>query len=1102
MLLALLLLLAHCVSGSYVSANFSIPPYIIYAVWNASVPQTEWLLVGAINNTFLEVVGLRSSGTVNEIMCMPTQVTRVLIQPRGCDNSNPNLAVENSNCALTPEASLANLQTMLSTWFLAWEPGTIYQFGPPILVGLPEAQFTDANLLQSQGVILTWGTGDNCAAPANVRVSIDMPTLIVTSDCTDYQSFAYTGLYAPNRAMWTEDTQWLFTRTNSFTYQNFAYSRLGVGITFNLELYDGLGGPVWLSTQAFTDFVSTPLGVNHTMVAGMLTCHLMLSIRPSNRTLLPPMTLNDVNYAQNNLPFPDYQTLVCSFDVGRFSLLNTWLVPGCCPTCLCGGDVSFTTSGLSPQPFRIRPNPQIPNMTCDMVYPLSDAVPTLGGGTLPRNFENYLCFFPFLNPDLAQETLQNAYLQCQLLSGWVADQGRTVCMRSLGFVNCKQGWLEFDQNCYYPAQSYLDARLAVTGDASEDACNSIGATAAWTPTELGYIWLGWYTAFWKDCTIPYRVARPILGTFQGSGSGNKICTCYTCTNNGTFALLVSECSCQTIAFPVCRYRYADKPVPYWQTSMSPLTRSILINGQQGAAFPGAFGQCICPYGFISNGITDGCYTPTCPPLVSNTTTALSNFFDSCFGTGNGYCYNGQPRMCQCQKGWGPPASIDPSLPFYEYQDFPCYCPSAVTHLDSYFVINGALYNDSANRIPGPPCGGFSQGACSTLDVLGVCACTNIPLLNPSSLIPYQQAFDGAACTCVVPLLPPLGQGDRIIAQFCNGKGTCCPYGERLLEQKVTGDPSTFLPRCPPAVDGCVCDTGWSGQGCTCPAPVDLASGLATYPLSYGFYVDLLQLQAVRFVVVSLAPIFSGVTCTTALVSVGDSPTSASIACSGTIGNDTWVCPGAFGSYNGFSRYVVVETLESQPSCTVEVFNNDEPPCGPNGNPTAGRFFANERYRYVVGSILATRAPAKEAFEAADVHPTRCRSHIASFAEGHNPRCSPAETNAYIQGPSCCTWATSPSSTRPTAARARPACATPTTRGSRARWGSRGTASTCSTACTRPSAATTSCLPAASTSTAARARTRPWTRRACASRSRRPAARTAPSMGARASASSS
>ena len=945
MILLVLLTLVRGAIATYVSGNFTVGPYEIYAVWNASAVQTNWLMVGEINMTLLEVVGIISDGVVNEIMCMPTQATLILIAPRACDNTNPNLAVENSNCALTPEAALQNLLIMRSSWYLPWVPGSNYQFGPPIMVGLPQAPFTDANLLQSQGLILTWGYGDNCMIPCSVRILIDMPTLIINSNCTDYQGFQYGGVYKPDRSMYTLDLQWKFDRIDAQPYQSFIYTRLGIGITFNLQLYDGLTGPIWVSQEAFTDFVSTPLGTNFTMLAAAANCYMSMTITPSTRTLLPPPTINDVNYAQNTLPQPVYQTLGCGFDVGRLDLLNEWAVPGCCPTCKCGGDVSFTilVNGLVPLPFEVRPNPLIPNMTCTQIYPVSNIVPTLGGGSLPRNFEDYLCFFPFLDPGLASQNIQQAYLQCQLFNGWIADSGRTVCMRSLGFVECRQGWQVYDQNCYYVPQGFTDANLAVTGDQAEAACNSIGATAAYTPTELGYKFLYWQMYLYQQCDIPYRVTRPVLGVNSGSGSSQKICTCYTCTNNGTFTVYEERCSCQTKAFPFCRYRYADQPVPFWQVSISPITRSILINGQAGLDFPGSYGRCICPDGFISNGVDDGCYTPTCPPIVNTTSNALSDFFDLCLGSGNGYCFNGQPRLCQCNSGWGPPASIDPALPYFENQEYPCFCPSAVTLLDQFYMINDVLFNDST--IP-PVCGGFSRGACSTLNVQGVCNCVFRPVLNPEALIAYEKAYNGQSCTCSSPYLPPVGSGARVVTGYCNGKGTCCPSGERLQNEKVDGDPSGFTARCPPKIDGCLCDNGWTGLACTCPNEPDLAYGLPLYPLDYGFYVDLTTLQPVRYVSLVLAQVFIPTGCTAIGVSLGDSPSSANVLCAPTV-NGTWICPGAGGTYNGFSRYVMVETLESSPSCDISVTANNDPPCGPNGNPTAGRFFANERFRSFV-----------------------------------------------------------------------------------------------------------------------------------------------------------
>jgi hypothetical protein len=69
----------------------------------------------------------------------------------------------------------------------------MYRFGPPQLVGLPGAAFTDANLLQAGGIVLTWGYATRCSVPIVVHVQVQMPTLNVFSNCTDYQTHSYTG---------------------------------------------------------------------------------------------------------------------------------------------------------------------------------------------------------------------------------------------------------------------------------------------------------------------------------------------------------------------------------------------------------------------------------------------------------------------------------------------------------------------------------------------------------------------------------------------------------------------------------------------------------------------------------------------------------------------------------------------------------------------------------------------------------------------------------------------------------------------------------------------------------------------------------------------
>jgi hypothetical protein len=313
---------------------------------------------------------------------------------------------------------------------------------------------------------------------------------------------------------------------------------------------------------------------------------------------------------------------------------------------------------------------------------------------------------------------------------------------------------------------------------------------------------------------------------------------------------------------------------------------------------------------------------------------------------------GQPRSCTCSAGWGPPASIDPALPYSQYQEYPCFFPSSVTLLSPLFVINGVLYNDSTT--PGSVCGGFSNGAGVSVGNIGYCVCGKIPLLNPESLVPFQNAYDGAACTGPVPIIPPKSEGDRIVARFCNGArspgpadppghGTVCPSGERQQNELVYGDPSGDPSLCSPGVDGCVCDNGWGGIGCTCPAPLNLAYGLLPVPILFGSYVDLLQLQPVRFVTVQATPLFVAVGCTPLAVLIGSSAYGADISCELAV-NGTWTCPPAGGSYNGFSRFVVVETLEQTPSCIITVASSNDPPCGLNGNAYSGRFWANEFYR--------------------------------------------------------------------------------------------------------------------------------------------------------------
>lgn len=162
------------------------------------------------------------------------------------------------------------------------------------------------------------------------------------------------------------------------------------------------------------------------------------------------------------------------------------------------------------------------------------------------------------------------------------------------------------------------------------------------------------------------------------------------------------------------------------------------------------------------------------------------------------------------------------------------------------------------------------------------------------------------------------------------------------------DPSGFIDRCPPDFDGCLCDNGWAGLSCTCPAPADWAYGI---PLGGGLnfsYVDMGRRQPVGFVYVTAPSAFVNQGCTALTVSVVDSLGNQPVYCAAE--GKRWACPapypagGGYAAYDGYGRFVVVQTLEVYPTCAIEVYENDDPPCGLNGNPYAGRFWAVERYR--------------------------------------------------------------------------------------------------------------------------------------------------------------
>jgi hypothetical protein len=296
----------------------------------------------------------------------------------------------------------------------------------------------------------------------------------------------------------------------------------------------------------------------------------------------------------------------------------------------------------------------------------------------------------------------------------------------------------------------------------------LGSTSRWVPNEYTLKWLEWYI-LWRRNEIPSRI------------SVNGFCRCFNVqVQNNTEFPLVTDCHCETQAFPICRYHHTEHPLFHADLSMSPATRQLFRDGQAGIPFRGEFAQCQCFNGWTG----ESCEIATCGLPVANTTDSISKFFLKC--SIHGSCDHGQPRMCKCNHGYGPPAGLDPSFPFAQFNDTPCACPATTERSGSNvaFQINGVVYQTTLTSLI--PCAGVDHGTC-TVDAAtnqGRCAC-----IRRSDGI---AAYDGASCTCPVPVIPKGGTiFTSIVARYCNNRGTCCPHGERQYDEKIDGVRSSF-----------------------------------------------------------------------------------------------------------------------------------------------------------------------------------------------------------------------------------------------------------------------------------------------------------------------
>ena len=156
--------------------------------------------------------------------------------------------------------------------------------------------------------------------------------------------------------------------------------------------------------------------------------------------------------------------------------------------------------------------------------------------------------------------------------------------------------------------------------------------------------------------------------------------------------------------------------------------------------------------------------------------------------------------------------------------------------------------------------------------------------------------------------------------------------------------------------GCVCDNGFTAQGCGAPAPVNLAFNLQVFvPFSNLAYVSLGEATIIGAVIVGTQPnnIFVGYgsppACTAQQVWLASSVPLALDEIAGVPCNLTqietqilWECPTTFqGAF-----FVVVVTEEITPRCTINAMNEYFVACGPADrvNPFVSGFWRAPAYR--------------------------------------------------------------------------------------------------------------------------------------------------------------
>lgn len=945
----------------YNTASSSQP--VVHASTYPPTPTTAVGRVYMLQTTTLPLLGGTPVPLVEHVVGRTVSYHQVVVGPKGCDNADPNQAIENSNCAYSTAEAHANYELTQSTWWMRYgspecqAAGGDYMscLGPfiPAIDGhdylaepLP-SQLSLHDRIFDRGKYIIGGGGPYGNVKTTTEIQINTGYFLVsnTSCNTSDLGLNFAGSYSTQGgtdpyASMLNDVIWSFQKADQqYPQLRVLIVRNGNGY-FELQLADAAGTGIynkfynvyWRSTlhlttdtvteelvaalaaQPFQSFYSTSVP-GRTCIANLT----LWAIDPPY-TLIPPQIPTLVNYANSESFRPRFHTnRWCNYHVGALSRANLLKYPYCAEGQKCGGYTVFESETFPH--LRMKIPSDIGYSSYDMdparVYPR----PTFTGfglGTTGESGATYntrepgqgLNYSPFVNPSaiLSATSPDVRQQDARRMGGYTATRSADAIAVPENFVPCPPEFLFYDDLCWRKFDVEATPQVVTTIDKFITVCQTDAAILRVLGSERitlaqPVVSVDVNFQLWA---LSHFVLRNPQSTPYVMPTSSGVCDCVEAkqTSASNWGSTIYSCPCNGI--PFCTIPAYIVPSKGTFEEIPRQTLNILKDGQEGTDVRGQKAMCRCfPFWYGS-----ACHIPTglIPADLSSDhlDPTIATFYTRCFLGDRGISLPGKYGMCTCTASFGPPAISNATGLYHpDWANFPCFCPAwghDTLAQNASFVVDGTTYSNTA---PGGllVCGGSTRGTCSTNAGLGgQCTC--------------RDGFHGNACSCQLPLPLPSGyvvNPPGVNQRVCSGRGTCCPGGAGCGHQP----------------NNCVCEAGWTGDACTCSAPYDWLQVWKTNPQPTTGGV------LVTFPSIALPVEMVFVTgCTVTAVATSTS------ACQNN-GAGWWQCNPAV-----FASTITVSTTDVWTKCTIKAYRDtDIMPCGfpSQTNPTAARLFDSPNF---------------------------------------------------------------------------------------------------------------------------------------------------------------